>query len=75
MIQKINNNQQIQRYFGSFIDLLQVDPRKFNDFNVEEITKCCLLVNELKSNVSKHAQRDMNDGVFDSDKYEFFNKV
>lgn len=76
LIRKINNNQQIQRYFGSFIDLLQMDSRKFNEFNVEEIAKCCLLANELRSNVTKHAQKEMNEnGILDFNKSEFFNKV
>lgn len=77
LIQKINNNQQIQRYFGSFVDLLHMDSRKFNEFNVEEITKCSLLANELKSSVLKHAQTQMlnENGNLYFNKTEFFNKA
>lgn len=76
LIQKINNNQQIQRYFDGFVDLFQTDSRKFNDFNVEEIAKCSLLANELKSSIPKHAQKQMDgDGTLYFNKMEFFNKV
>lgn len=76
LIQKINNNQQIQRYFGSFVDLLQMDSRKFNEFNVEEIIKCSQLATEFRAFVTKHAQKQMNEnGFLYFNKMEFFNKV
>lgn len=76
MIQKISNNQLVQRYFGSFNDLLHMDARKFNEFNAEEMTKCSLLANELRTSVSKHMQKEMNEnGIHDLNKNEFFSKV
>lgn len=76
LIQKLNSNQQIQRYFDNLIDLLQMDVHKFNEFNVEEIAKCTLLASELKSAVSKYADKQMDEnGFLYSGKNEFFNKV
>lgn len=76
LIQKINNNQQIQRYFGSFIELLHMDSRKFNEYNIEEISKCSLFASELKSSVTKHVEKQINaNGTLYFNKMDFFNKV
>lgn len=76
LIKKINNSQQIQRYFGSFIDLLQMDPLKFNELNMDAIIKCAQSAHEFKSAVAKHAQQQINgNGTRYANKDAFFRKV
>lgn len=76
LIQKLNNNQQIQRYFDNLVNLLRMDHHKFNEYNVEEIAKCALLASELKSAGSKYVGKQMDEnGALYSNRNEFFSKV
>lgn len=76
LTQKINNNQQTQRYMDNFTEIFHMNDRTFNELDVEEITKCTLLANELKSAISKYANNQMDEnGSLHTSKSEFFQKV